>query len=150
MKKKYGKNLPLNHHNFCIGFVTRKGILLDLDNTSQNSVIRLAEKFLEKRKFRYIEREINLEGYLIVKSSENHYHLIFNVYLPFREALMIASSVRIGNLQCWILERAKHGEFTIRISTKNGNNKPKLIAEKGKTDKLINDYLKTYALFLKY
>ena len=149
MQNTSGLSLLL-HHNFCIGFTTQNGVLLDLDNTSETSVIRLCEKFLEQRKWRYIPEEIDLEGYLIVKSSENHYHAIFNRYLPYREALIIASSVRIGNLACWLLERAEHGEFTLRISTKNGKNKPEIIRKKGKTNKLIKEYLDVFHTFEEY
>lgn len=137
-------------HNYVLGFTTSKGVLLDLDNTKLASVKRLCAILLKHKRFRYIKSKIDLEGYLIVESSKDHYHVIFNKYLSFKNALIIASTVRIGNIVSWLVERIKHGEFTIRISTKNNNDKPKIVLSVGKTDKLIKDYLETYSMFKEY
>ena len=140
----------LIRHNYVLGFTTSKGVLLDLDNVKLKSVKRLCAIMLKHKRYRYIKSRINLEGYLIVESSKDHYHVVFNNYFSFRNALIIASTVRIGNITPWLVERMKHGEFTIRISTKNNENKPKIILKVGKTDKLIKDYLETYRLFKEY
>lgn len=39
------------------------------------------------------------------------------------------------------------GELTLRISGKNGKNKPKIVYEVGKKDKLIKDYLEVFEQF---
>lgn len=150
MENTNGKNLGLNHHNYVLGFTTSRGVLLDLDNVNLASVKRLCVVMLKHKRFRYIKSKIDLEGYLIIRSSPNHYHVVFNKYLTFKNALIIASTVRIGNIAPWLLERIKHGEFTIRISTKNNSNKPEIILQVGKSTSLIKDYLQIYKQFEEY
>jgi len=41
----------------------------------------------------------------------------------------------------------KEGQLTVRISKKNGKDKPKILLKVGKTDKLIRDYLEIYREF---
>lgn len=43
----------------------------------------------------------------------------------------------------------REGSLTLRISTKNGKNKPKIVFKTGKTDKLIADYMDVYEHFRK-
>lgn len=44
----------------------------------------------------------------------------------------------------------KEGSLTLRISKKNGKDKPKILLTVGKTDKLIKDYLELYETFKKF
>lgn len=44
----------------------------------------------------------------------------------------------------------KEGKLTLRISMKNGKDKPKILLEVGKTDKLIKDYLEAYKIAEKH
>ena len=41
----------------------------------------------------------------------------------------------------------KEGQLTLRISKKNGRDKPKIVRQVGKTDNLITDYLEVYQKF---
>ena len=125
--------------NYCIGFTTKKGLCLDLDNLPKRKVRQLTETLLKKHK---------LEGYLIIKSSQKNYHVVFNKYLSWRKTLQILSTV----YSCfeWMLWQIRKGEITLRVSTKKGKNRPKIIFQKGQTDKLINDYLLIYKMFEEY
>lgn len=119
----------------CIGFVSNKGIMLDLDDISFLGTKTLAEALTKRYK---------LEGYLIMKSSKKHYHVIFNrKNLSWKTTLKIIFSV--NKALNWAIQQAKHGNMTLRISQKNGV-KPEIILKKGKTDKLIKEYLETYKL----
>ena len=123
----------------CIEFQTDKGLVLDVDNMTFRKAKSLAEGYL---------RIYKLEGYLIVKSSEMHYHIVFNRYLTWKKILHIIFST----VACiaWGCHQARKEKLTVRVSKKNGRNKPKIILQKGKTDKLISDYLKVYDLFREY
>lgn len=125
--------------NYCIGFVSDKGLMLDLDGVTQQKAKNIAELLLEKHK---------LEGYLLTETSFRHYHLIFNKYLSWKKTMQIIFNQYI----CirWGIWQARKGELTLRISKKNNKNKPKIIIKKGKTDKLIKDYLTIYKLFEEY
>ena len=124
---------------YSIGFTTKKGLCLDLDYLSERKTKKLTETLYKKHK---------LEGYLIIKSSPKHYHVVFNRYLSWRKTLQILSTV----YSCfeWMQWQIRKGEITLRISTKKGKNKPKIIRQKGQTDKLINDYLLIYKMFEEY
>lgn len=141
-------NLTLNHHKLtkgkifkdcCIGFTTTKGVCLDLDNISEFKARKIAQHTYEKYK---------LEGYLIMKSSNNHYHIIFNKYITWRKVGQIIFGLYI--VTAWGIWQMRKGEITLRISKKNMKNKPKEIMRKGKTDKLIKDYLYIYNMFKEY
>jgi len=122
-----------------IGFTTTRGLLLDLDNMTEKKTVRLCGSLCSRHK---------LEGFIILKSSNNHYHAVFNRYLSWKKALMIASSI----FKCveWVIWQVRKGEFTLRISTKHGINKPQIVFEYGRKDKLIRDYLEIYGLFKDY
>ena len=122
--------------NYTIGFVTEKGLMLDLDNINQKKARKIAQITCKKHK---------LEGYLLVKSSKNHYHIIFNkTNISWRKTLQIIFSLH----KCvfWGIQQARKGWLTLRISSKKGKT-PKIIEAKGNTDKLINLYLQHYYLF---
>ena len=145
-----------NTLNYCIGFVTKKGLMLDLDNITERGAKRLCEFILKRHK---------MEGYLLIQSGGYkkfktrttgkmkkvkvaNYHVVFNKYTSWRKSLTIVFSIT----KCveWGIWQARKGEFTVRISKKNNKNKPKIILKKGQTDKLINDYLQIYKQFEEY
>ena len=128
-----------NTPNYCIGFTTKKGLMLDLDNISYAGVKRLADYYLETHK---------LEGYLILKTSRKNFHLIFNRYLSWRKIMQII--FKTHKATAWAIWQAKKGELTLRISKKKLHPRPKIIRQKGQTDKLINDYLLIYKMFEEY
>jgi len=124
---------------YCVGFTTTKGLCLDLDNMNEFKVRKLSQYIFEKYK---------LEGYLIMKSSKNHYHVIFNKYISWRKTGIIIFS--LYSTVAWGIWQIRKGEITLRISEKNGKNKPEEIFRKGKTDNLIKDYLHIYNMFKEF
>jgi len=137
--RPHGKIVSSDMKNVCIGFTCQKGVMLDLDNITFRKTSNIAEYLLKSQK---------LEGYIIVKSSKNHYHIVFNKYTNWRKSLMIILSV----FKCveWGIWQTRKGYLTLRISKKKGNDKPKIMKQTGKTDKLIKDYLQVYKLFEEY
>lgn len=123
--------------NCSIGFVTRKGVCLDLDYIAEQSTEKLANYLLEK---------YALEGYLLIKSSPKHYHLVFNRYLSWNEALQVVFSVY--KAVEWGIWGARRGELTLRLSEKKGKNIPQIVKCVGDADKLISEYFKTYKEYL--
>ena len=137
MDKNEAGGILVNYYT--VGFTTTKGLCIDLDNITEKKAKKLIEYLLNKHK---------LQGYLLLKSSKNHYHVVFNRYLTWKKTLQILVGIYICRM--WMLWQIKKGEITLRISTKNGKNKPQIIYTKGKTDKLINDYLQIYKQFEEY
>lgn len=131
-----GKIMSPDLKNVCVGFTTEKGVMLDLDNVNYQKTRNIADFLLKSEK---------LEGYIILKSSKNHYHVVFNKYTSWRRSLMIILSI----FKCveWGIWQTRKGYLTLRISKKNGKNKPKIVFQRGQNDKLIKDYLEIYNLF---
>lgn len=121
---------------FCVGFVTTRGVLLDLDNMTFKKAKWIAEKLM---------KDYKLQGFLLVQSSEKSYHVVFNRYLSWRKI----TAVLFDRYECvrYAVQQIQNGHLTLRISGKNGKNKPKIMMKVGKTDKLIEDYLEVYEKF---
>jgi len=121
---------------YCIGFNTDRGLLLDLDNMKYKKALRIAETLLKRHK---------LEGFLLIRSSYKNYHVVFNRYLSWKTITKILFSL----YECvrWAVFQIKEGQLTLRVSKKNGKDKPKIVGHIGKTDKLIKDYLEIYETF---
>jgi hypothetical protein len=123
---------------YCIGFVTTRGVLLDLDNMTFSKAKWIAKTVLDNYK---------LQGYLLVRSSERSYHVVFNRYLSWKKITKVLFCMH----ECvrYAVQQMRNGHLTLRISPKNGKNKPKILIEKGKTDKLIKEYLEVFEKFQK-
>ncbi|MEM2117912.1 MAG: hypothetical protein QW386_02710 [Candidatus Bathyarchaeia archaeon] len=124
---------------YVIGFMTNKGLILDLDNMKFKKVKWLAKTLCKRYK---------LEGYLIIKSSDKNYHVVFNRYLKWKTITKILFN-QYEALR-WAVFQMQSGYLTLRISRKNGMNKPKIVYQTGKQDKLIKDYLEIYNAFKDY
>ena len=128
-----------------MGFTTNKGLLLDLDNTTLKETKKIAEKYVKRFK---------LEGFLVVRSSENNYHIIFNRYLSWKKTIEYLFKIvwlyhyhkhgDKSHLTFWAILQACKGSSTLRISKKKHKRVPHVIGTWGKTDKLINDYMLYY------
>jgi len=118
---------------YCIGFMTKQGLVFDLDNMSYKSAKRFAERLLKQYK---------LEGYLLIRSSPKNYHIVFNKYLSWRTITKILFS----QYKClgWAVFQMKSGYLTIRISRKNNEFKPRILLRVGNLDKLCRKYLELY------
>jgi len=121
---------------YCIGFNTDRGLVLDLDNMKYRKALRITEDLC---------KSYRLQGYLLIKSSPKNYHVVFNRYLSWRKITKILFS----RWECtrWAVFQMMSGQLTLRISKKNGKDKPKIVRQMGKSDKLIKDYLEIYETF---
>jgi hypothetical protein len=117
------------NHGFCIGFDTGRGLMLDLDNMKFKKALWIA---------RTLFRRYKLEGFVLVRSSSKNYHVVFNRYLSWKTITRILFSQY--EVIRWAVFQMKQGFLTLRVSKKNGKDKPKVLLEVGKTDKLIKEY----------
>ena len=124
---------------YVVGFMTNKGVILDLDNMKFKKAKWLAQSLCKR---------YELEGYLLIKSSEKNYHVVFNRYLKWRTITKIVFN-QYEALR-WAVFQMQSGYLTLRISRKNGRNKPKILLKVGKADKLVKDYLEVYDVFKHY
>jgi len=124
---------------YCIGFNTDRGVVLDLDNMKYRKALRITEDLC---------RSYRLQGYLLVRSSPKSYHAVFNRYISWRKITKILFS-RYETVRYAVFQMMS-GHLTVRISKKNGKDKPKIVRRMGKSDKLIKDYLEVYETFKDY
>jgi len=120
---------------YCIGFNTDRGLIMDLDNMKYRKAKRIADMLLRRHR---------LEGYLLIRSSHKNYHAVFNRYLRWKTITKILFS----QYECirYAVFQMKEGMLTLRVSSKNGKDRPKILLTVGKTDKLISEYLEAYRI----
>jgi hypothetical protein len=125
-------------NGYCVAFVTVKGALLDLDNMTFMKAKWIAETLM---------KEHRLEGFLLIRSSRRSYHAVFNRYLSWKKITEVLFSMH----ECirYAVQQMQNGHLALRISKKNGKNKPKILVEAGKTNKLIKDYLEVFEEYQK-
>ena len=134
--KGIGLTLMLNH-NFVLGLTDTETIKLDCDESSFQSVKSLAEKTLKK---------FNLGGYLILRSSKNNYHVVFDREVDWSENVSIMAWVVLTNkkpkLMKWFLLQCIRKASTLRVSTKCDKPSPRIVFRKGDSVNQIRDFLK--------
>src|SRR5208283_3887593 len=119
-----------------LGFSDTETVKLDFDNTAFRLVKYWA--FKATRKFR-------LEGFVILKSSENSYHVVFNRLVSWSENMSVVSWVSLLShnqglvkyLQMQCIKRSS----TLRVSEKQEKASPRVIFRYGQQDKQIKSFL---------
>lgn len=136
----------MGKETFTVGFTTNKALMLDLDRFTYAEALDLAVKTTNK---------FQLEGFLIAKSSELNYHVIFNKFMDWDDVLEILFKIVWGyhyyghgehpHLTNWAILQVIKQSITLRIGTKVLTNvkkpKPKVVICKGKTGQNIKEYL---------
>jgi len=84
----------------------------------------------------------------LIRSSDKNYHVVFNKYLSWKTITKIIFN-QYEALR-WAVFQMQSGYLTIRVSMKNGKNKPKILLRVGKQDKLVKDYLEVYEALKEY
>ena len=110
------------------GISDKHTVMADLDNMSFKRVKSLV--FLTMKRFR-------LDGFIILKSSLKHYHVVFDRPKRWSEVLRIVWK--------WVCMQAIKKTCTLRVSekpTKNGfKPKPRIVYRYGSQNRQIKDYL---------
>lgn len=125
-----------------VGISDKHTVMADLDNMSFKKVKSLA--FLTMKKFR-------LKGFIILKSSPKHYHVVFDK--PMRcwsDVLRVVSWMGImannRNVWKWVCMQAIKGMCTLRVSPKPVNPEgckppPRIVYRYGSQDLMVKEYL---------
>jgi len=132
-----------NHSKALIGNYTRNYVQIDFDNMKFDDVFKICLKAKD---------QFNLEGFLIAKSSNHHYHAVFNKYFrKWENVVKVMSWIALisdnPNIRKYVLLQFIRKESTLRLSDKREKPKPRIIITIGKTDKGIENYKKHKALF---
>jgi hypothetical protein len=133
---EFGSRRMLNQAKPILGFSDTETVMIDFDNTLFKQVKRWA---LRTTRFH------RLEGFLILRSSKNSYHVVFNRRVSWSENMRIVAWVSLlsGNekLKKYFLMQCIKQSSTLRLSPKGEKGSPRVVYRFGKQDAQIHDYL---------
>jgi len=127
----------------CLGYTDTNTIKIDIDNVKYDIIENCAKYFMKKYK---------LEGYIILESSKEKYHLMFNKSVSWKRNINIVAriinSLRYEyNIMKWFTLQCIKQSSTLRMSEKGDKLSPRIITIVGKQDKEIKNYLDFRKLF---
>jgi len=123
----------------CLGYTDCKTVKLDLDNMSYSDVQEIVTSTMNR---------FNLKGRLILKSSKNCYHAVFDQYVSWAENVAIMSWVALVLLRKnpkvvkWFLMQCIKGSSTLRVTPKKDKPAPRIVAKFGDQSHAIANFLK--------
>ena len=107
---------------FLIGFTDTETVKLDLDETSFKDVKCLAEK---------TEEQFNLKGFLILRSSKDNYHVVFDREVDWSENVGIMAYAILTShktkLMKWFLLQCRREASTLRVGSKRDKPPPRIV-----------------------
>lgn len=119
-----------------IGYTDTETVKLDFDDTPFKHVKYWALKMLKKFK---------LEGFIILKSSENNYHVVFDRKVSWSENMKVVAWVSLLShnpmLQKWFVMQCIKEGSTLRVSPKKDKPSPRIVCRHGMHDKEIKNFL---------
>ncbi len=127
-----------------LSYTDRQTVKDDLDNVTFKMAIYLALRALKWFKHDWLGK-VDLEGFLILKSSPNHYHLVFNAPVSWSKNLhviaWIAQRVKNRSLNAYVIMQCIKESSTLRIGPKGDKPSPRIVFRYGKQDKQIKNFL---------
>jgi hypothetical protein len=127
----------MSHHNSILGFTDIETVKLDFDDMKFKNVKYWAERTMKWFK---------LDGYIILKSSKNCYHVIFNRAVSWARNMKVVAWVGLQSqnrgLIKWLVMQCIKQSSTLRISLKHEKPSPRIVFRCGKQDQQIFDFLK--------
>jgi len=131
-----GKSSP----KFILGYTSDETVMLDLDQTKLKDVLYWARRAMNWHK---------LGGFLVLESSVNSYHVVFDRPVTWSENVRIVAWValyfRRRSLDNWFKMQCIKQKLTLRASNKimKGVIKepPQIVYSEGSQDREISDYL---------
>jgi len=125
----------MSHHNSILGYTDTETVKLDFDETEFQNVKHWAER---------TKNWFKLDGYIILKSSKNCYHVIFNQTVTWTQNMRTVAWVALHSknkgLLKWLLMQCIKQSSTVRISPKREKPAPRIVYKHGKQDQQIKDF----------
>ncbi len=119
-----------------VGYTDRETVKLDLDSM----------KLSEVKKWAKLACEVyGLSGYLILESSKDSYHVLFDDTVSWRRNVSIMAGLALITKHTpyvtWALLQCRKGCSTLRISPKGEKKSPKIVHQGGKQSNEITNYV---------
>jgi hypothetical protein len=129
--KKANNSLP-----FVLGITDTETVKLDFDRTPFRTVKYYAMETMKWHK---------LKGFIILKSSKNNYHVIFDKKVSWKDNVRIMAWVCLISkheaLTKWFLLQCVKKESTLRASQKYNKPEPRIVFRYGSQDGMIAEFL---------
>lgn len=123
-------------HEFILGVSDTETVKLDFDQMPFSGVKYWAVKTLKRFK---------LQGFVILKSSKNCYHVIFDRALSWTENMSVVAWVALlshsKTLQRYCLMQCIKGCSTLRVSTKGEKPAPRIVFRYGNQEHNVKEFL---------
>jgi hypothetical protein len=120
-----------------LGFSDTETVMLDFDDTALKTVKHWASRVM---------RWFKLGGYLILRSSKSHYHVVFNRKVSWSENMRIVAWVSLQShnrgLIKWFLMQCIKQSSTLRVSNKREKSSPRIVFRFGKQEQQIKCFVK--------
>lgn len=136
VSRVFGLRRKLNQGKPILGYTDTKTVKLDFDNVPFKAVKHWASRIMKKFK---------LGGSIILKSSERHYHVVFDRTVSWAENMGTVAWVCLQSknkgLLNWFLLQCIKGSSTLRVSSKGGKPSPRVVSRDGKQNNEIRNFL---------
>ena len=135
--KENGWKLMLDiKDNSILGITDTETVKLDFDMTPFRTV-----RYWAFRTMRWFK----LKGFIILKSSEKSYHVVFDRKVSWRDNVKIMAWVSLlsqnPNLQKWFIMQCIKEGSTLRVSAKKEKPEPRIVFRHGSQDGMIAEFL---------
>ena len=132
----FGLTKKLSQGKPILGYSDTETVKLDFDDTTFKNV-----KYWSERSMKWFK----LGGYIILKSSKNSYHVLFNKSVSWAKNMKVVAWVALQSknrgLIKWSLMQAIKQSSTLRFSAKGKKPAPRIVMRNGKQDKEIQNFL---------
>ena len=126
------------NHNSILGFTDDETVMLDFDDTIFKQVKYWAQVTM---------KHFGLGGYLILKSSENSYHVVFNRKVVWAENMSIVAWISLQSKNQDMLRYLRmqciKKSSTLRVGPKGEKPSPRIVYRDGNEDAQIKEFLET-------
>jgi hypothetical protein len=144
VSKESGSGVKWNH-NSILGFTDDETVMLDFDESPFKTVKYWAQITM---------KHFLLGGFLILKSSENHYHVIFNNKVNWAENMSIVAWVSLQsnnqNMLRYLRMQCIKKSSTLRVGPKGEKSSPRIVYRVGNQDVQIKEFLELRREIKKY
>jgi len=123
--------------NCIIAFSSKETVKLDYDNTSFRVVKQCALDMMKR---------FRLKGLMILKSSKNSYHVVFDRKVSWTKNVRIMAWISLishnAELVKWFIMQCIEESSTLRISRKEDKKTPRIVYRYGSQNHEIQQFLK--------
>jgi hypothetical protein len=120
-----------------LGYTDKSTVKLDFDDVSFKFVKYWALRTLEW---------VRLRGFIVLKSSKNHYHVLFDRSVTWKKNVHAMAWVCLESknkgLVRWFLMQCIKESSTLRLSPKKAKASPRIVFRFGNQDNEITSFLK--------